>query len=118
MEILTQHVNDATILRLKGGFTNAARSEFRTAVDAAKRNGCRLLLLDMAGVSFIDRAGLGLLTLVYQAWWLESRRVALLRPTSQVREALFTQHLDRLIPIHESESLALASAASESGTDR
>ncbi len=118
MEILTHHVKERAILQLEGDFTNAARGEFRAAVDAAKRNGCRLLLIDLAGVSFIDSAGLGLLTLVYQAWWLESRRVALIRPKAQIREALATQRLDRLLPIYESESEALASWAPESGTAR
>ncbi len=101
-------VTNGVILELAGDLTYANREEFKGAVDFLRQKGCRHLILDMAGVRFVDSSGLGLLALVSQNFKLTQGRVSLLRPQSYVREIMNLANIAQLMPIYDNEQDAVA----------
>jgi anti-sigma B factor antagonist len=70
--------------------------------------GTRAVLLDMAGVTFLDSAALGELV----AWQKRARQagseIALVQPVGRVRAIIELVHLDKVFRIFEDEPAALA----------
>ena len=61
MEIRTSRGEDRTSLELHGELDIGAGPALDEAVGAALDAGCRELILDLAGTTFVDSAGLGAL---------------------------------------------------------
>lgn len=73
------------VFRLEGRIAGPWIAELQSLCDAALREGS-LLTLDLAGVSFVDRSGAGLLRDLVQ------RRVALVGSTAFVAEQLHREN--------------------------
>ena len=78
--VATERTSGTTTLRLEGQIMGPWVDEAKIASDAALNAGT--LSLDLADVSFVDRRGVELLRA------LDGRGVALINPTSFVRELL------------------------------
>jgi anti-anti-sigma factor len=108
MQLTERPVPNGVILELVGDLTYGNREAFKGAVDLLRQKGCRHLILDLAGVRFVDSSGLGLLALVAQHFKLAQGRVSLMRPQSYVREILSLANITQLMPIYDTEQDALA----------
>lgn len=108
MELTERSVPNGVILDLVGDLTCVHREAFKTAVDLLRQKGCRHLILDLAGVRFVDSSGLGMLALVSQDFARAQGRVSLLRPQSYVREIMSLANIAQLMPIYDNEQDALA----------
>jgi anti-sigma B factor antagonist len=91
---------NVTVLLLSGPLTlgpslyalnQTARKTFESASTQA-------LILDVGGVTIVDSAGLGELTLVYTLATRRNCRVVLIGVTPTLRHALDVTHLDALLP--------------------
>jgi anti-anti-sigma factor len=112
LQLSERPVPNGVVLELTGDLTYAHREEFREAVEGLRQRGCRHLILDLAGVRFVDSSGLGLLALVAQHFKLAQGRVSLMRPQSYVREIMSLANITQLIPIYATEQEALAASPS------
>ncbi len=89
-----------TVLLLSGPLSlgpslYALNQAARKALESASTQA---LILDVGGVTIVDSAGLGELTLVYTLATRRNCRVALIGVTPTLRHALDVTHLDALLP--------------------
>jgi anti-anti-sigma factor len=68
------------------------------------------LVVNLAGVRFIDSAGIGVLVGVWRAVRDTSNGLALAAPTPQVRCVLDTAGLTKILPVHDAEADAVHAA--------
>jgi len=108
METKERPVPNGMILDLTGDLTFANREQFKTTVEAIREKGCRHLILNMAGVRFVDSSGLGLLALTSQHFTLSQGTVSMVQPQSHVREIMTLANITQLIPVYDQEQDALA----------
>lgn len=108
MNIQQESARSAAILSLQGEFTFAARRAFVEAVEKAYSTGCRHLILNLAGVRFVDSAALGVLVVTQHRCNLDRRQFSLVNPQPYVQEIFKLANLDQLIPIFASAEAALA----------
>lgn len=78
------------------------------AVTRAFADGYRLVLLDFAGVSFIDSTGLGMLVRAHRTADISHAAFAVVHPTPPTRKLIRVLGLDQLLHIHDSHEQALA----------
>ena len=108
METKERPVPNGIILELTGDLTFANREQFKTAVEVIREKGCRHLILNMAGVRFVDSSGLGLLALASQHFNLRQGTVSMVQPQTHVREIMTLANITQLIPVYDQEQDALA----------
>ncbi|MGQ0695747.1 MAG: STAS domain-containing protein, partial [Nitrospiraceae bacterium] len=101
-------VPNGMILELTGDLTFANREQFKTTVEAIREKGYRHLILNMAGVRFVDSSGLGLLALASQHFTLSQGTVSMVQPQNHVREIMTLANITQLIPVYDQEQDALA----------
>lgn len=111
MQIKERPVPNGVVLDMTGDLTYANREQLKTSVERLRQKGCRHLILNMAGVRFVDSSGLGLLALVAQNFKLTQGKVSMVRPQSYVREIMSLANIPKLIPIYDNEQDALAGRA-------
>jgi len=61
MTLVVRPVGDATVVTIAGEIDMAVTQEIRDAFTALSNDGCPRLVCDLAGVTFIDSTGLGVL---------------------------------------------------------
>jgi anti-anti-sigma factor len=101
-------VPDGVVLEMTGDLTYVNREHFKAAVEAVRQRGYRHLILNMAGVRFVDSSGLGLLALVSQSFKLVQGKVSMVKPQSYVREIMALANIPKLIPLYDNEQDAVA----------
>ncbi len=104
-----RRVGDVTILDLKGririgGTTVSLHRSIRCLIQEGKR----LILLNLAGVTFIDSSGLGELIASRVTLHGKGGEIKLLQPTESLRELMNAAKLLDLFDVYETESEALA----------
>ncbi|HAF16064.1 MAG TPA: anti-sigma factor antagonist [Blastocatellia bacterium] len=108
-----RRVGDVTILDLKGrirvgGTTVSLHKSIRCLIQEDKR----LILLNLAGVTFIDSSGLGELIASHVTLRGKGGEIKLLQPTESLRELMSAAKLLAVFDVYEAESEALAAFAS------
>ncbi|MGA7414963.1 MAG: STAS domain-containing protein [Bryobacteraceae bacterium] len=91
---------NVTVLQLSGPLTlgpslHALNQAARKTLESA---ATQALILDVGGVTIVDSAGLGELTLVYTLATRRNCRVVLACVTPMLRHSLDVTHLDGLLP--------------------
>jgi anti-sigma B factor antagonist len=61
MELTTDRIEGAAVLRVEGRLTMAAAGELKAAVDREVAAGRTLVVVDLSGTAFLDSSGLGAL---------------------------------------------------------
>lgn len=104
MEPLTVDIDECPgeriVLRLRGEFDVSAETTFGRTVVEALRSSPRALVVDLAGVTFMDSTGLRALVVAQQMAVGRGCRVALRRASEPVRRPL---ELARLLDLFEIE---------------
>lgn len=77
----------ATVLRLRGALDVSSTSILRAALDGAGRSS-RMVVLDMAGVSFVDSSGIGAIVGARQSLENDFCDLVIANPSATVRRVL------------------------------
>jgi anti-sigma B factor antagonist len=88
-------------------FSSASSMQARI-IAACEREGTSEVILDLAGVQFIDSSGLGALMHLHRELSTEDGELVLLDPAPQVRHSLLVTGLDRHLTIAASDAEAEA----------
>ena len=110
LNIKERQAGDVTILDMDGRITIgegsvALRSAIRRLLEESKTK----ILLNLAGVGYIDSSGIGELVSSYTAIGKESGQLKLLSLTEKLRDLLAITKLLTVFDVYESESEALNS---------
>jgi anti-sigma B factor antagonist len=97
----------AVVVRLEGRLDALAAEETRARLEALVADRPARLLVDMAGVPFVDSSGLGALVAVLKAARRSGGEMALVSPQAQTRKLLTLTTLSRVLPIVDSPDTAL-----------
>ena len=117
MEYTTRQSNDVTILDLTGRLSLGEAVAFgpgsglilsETVRELAKK-GRKNILLNLAGVTYVDSSGVGQLVGAMTSARRQGVSLKLLRPNRQVLDLLKMSKLDTVFDISEDEATAVAS---------
>lgn len=110
MDITKRRVGDVTILDLKGKLTIGDGAEvLRDTVASVVFQGERKILLNLAGVPYMDSGGLGQLVRCSVVTGRASGAVKLVNLTSKITDLLAITKLSNVFDSFDSEPEALAS---------
>jgi anti-sigma B factor antagonist len=108
---------DVTILDLSGRLSLGEALAFGPGSDVVLRDtvhelvkeGARKVVLNLAGVTYVDSSGVGQLTGAYTSVRNGGAEMKLLNPTTQVKNLLKTTQLDTVFDIRYDEDSAIQS---------
>lgn len=109
--MLIDSVDGVCTVRPCGELDLAAAAKWRSALRAAATSESATII-DLAGVTFMDSAGLGVLIGGLGRMRDAGVAVALVCPPGQSRRTLHTSGLDRVVAVHEDRLGALAQLGS------
>jgi len=94
----TDHAGDAVaIIRPDGRLNMVAAPELREAVDRAVRGGRTRVVVDLAGVEFMDSSGLGALIASLKTTRQAGGDLRIAAPNEQVALVLQLSNVDRIL---------------------
>jgi anti-sigma B factor antagonist len=111
MNIIERTLNDVTVLDLEGNLALEGNKQFRQHVATTIDAGVRKLILNLAGVPYMDSSGLGELISCYTAMQKSSGSVKLLHLNDRLQHLLTVTKLSALLETFDSESAAISSFA-------
>jgi anti-sigma B factor antagonist len=109
MNIIERTLNDVTVLDLEGNLALEGNKQFRQRVAGAIDAGARKLIVNMAGVKYMDSSGLGELISCYTTLQLMSGRIKLLHLSDRLQYLLAITKLNSVFETFDSEPAAVAS---------
>ena len=110
LEIRERTIGDVTILEMTGKITIGEGSvALRMAIRRLLEEGKKRILLNLAGVNYIDSSGIGELVSSYTAINKEGGQLKLLNLTQKLQDLLTITKLLTVFDVYESESEALES---------
>jgi len=102
MEFETTVDGDTAVIRLEGNLiAGEAERAISEETDSLVRDGVRTIVIDLAGISFVDSSGLGALIHCYKECVQAGGGVRLRRMSDQLRGLLEIARLTDLMPIEE-----------------
>jgi len=109
--VALERVGSAAIVRIGGDVTSASDTELTDAFGEGLDGGARAIILDFAGMEYMNSGGIGLLvTLLVRAQRAGARLLAS-GLSDHYRQILSLTRLDEAIEIHPTEAAALAAVA-------
>ena len=110
LNIKERQAGDVTVLDMDGRITIGEGSvTLRTAIRRLLEEGKKKILLNLAGVGYIDSSGIGELVSSYTAIGKEGGQLKLLNLTQKLQDLLGITKLLTVFDVYESESDALGS---------
>jgi len=110
LNINERQAGDVTVLDMSGKITIGEGSvALRTAIRRLLEEGKKRILLNLAGVSYIDSSGIGELVSSYTAINKEMGQLKLLNLTQKLQDLLTITKLLTVFDVYESEADALNS---------
>lgn len=98
-----------TVITLTGRMTLGMRlREVESKINHVAEDGTQKLVLDLAGVEYVDSAGLGLLMLLYGKMKMRGGQVRLVAPDKQLRALFKLTCTDTILTIDPDRATALA----------
>jgi len=108
MDYQIQHDGNVVILELHGVLDVASAPTFQTGLQSILDEGGDRIAVDMAGVSFMDSSGLGVLIAAYRRLEGIGGQIALASVVPAVRKVLQLTRTDRLFDLHDTLPAAVA----------
>lgn len=100
MKIETERKGEAVVMKLSGRFTAALRPEFIQAIAAVTAAGeGERIEVQLAEVSYIDSAGLGMLVILRSKAQESGKPLKLVGPSGDVKDAFDITHFDEIFEI-------------------
>ncbi len=110
VDIKERQAGDVTILDLNGKITIGEGSvAVRSAIRRLLEEGKKKILLNLAGVSYVDSSGIGELVSSYSTINREGGQLKLLNLTQKIQDLLAITKLLTVFDVYEDESTALNS---------
>ena len=110
LNIRERQAGDVTVLDMDGKITIGEGSvTLRTSVRRLLEEGKKRILLNLAGVTYIDSSGIGELVSSYTATNKENGQLKLLNLTQKIRDLLTITKLLTVFDTYDSEADALNS---------
>jgi len=110
LNIRERQAGDVTILDLEGRITiGDGNVSLRNAIRRLIQEGKKKILLNLAGVSYIDSSGIGELVSSYTTIGREKGQLKLLNLTQKIKELLVITKLLTVFDTYDDESAALNS---------
>ena len=110
LNIRERQAGDVTILDLEGRITiGDGNVSLRNAIRRLIQEGKKKILLNLAGVSYIDSSGIGELVSSYTTIGREKGQLKLLNLTQKIQDLLAITKLLTVFDTYEDESAALNS---------
>jgi anti-sigma B factor antagonist len=117
MNCKVRQVDDVTVLDLTGRFSLGEAVAFgpgsglvlSDTIRDLTKNGRKKILLNLAGVTYVDSSGIGQLVGALTSAHKQSAELRLLRPNKQLLDLLKMSKLDTVFDINEEEAAAVAS---------
>lgn len=110
LDIKERQAGDVTVLDLQGKITIGEGSvSLRTAIRRLLEEGRKKILLNLAGVGYIDSSGIGELVSSYTAINKENGQLKLLNLTQKLQDLLAITKLLTVFDVYDSEQEALSS---------
>ena len=114
MKLGVREHESVTIVDLDGNLTiGGGDVMLRDVTIQLLQSDRKRIVLNMAGVPYMDSAGIGEMVACSKLARDRAATVKLLRPTHKVREMLRITRFEELFEIHEDEQAALASFSSD-----
>jgi anti-sigma B factor antagonist len=110
LDIKERQAGDVTVLDMEGKVTIGEGSvALRTAIRRLLEEGKKKILLNLAGVGYIDSSGIGELVSSYTAINKEGGQLKLLKLTQKLQDLLAITKLLTVFDVYDSEAEALNS---------
>lgn len=110
LEIKERQAGDVTVLDMDGKVTIGEGSvALRTAIRRLLEEGKKKILLNLAGVGYIDSSGIGELVSSYTAIGKDGGQLKLLKLTQKLQDLLAITKLLTVFDVYDSEAEALNS---------
>ena len=110
LNINERQAGDVTVLDMSGKITIGEGSvALRTAVRRLLEEGKKRILLNLAGISYVDSSGIGELVSSYTAINKEGGQLKLLNLTQKIQDLLTITKLLTVFDVYENEADALNS---------
>ncbi|HKS26394.1 MAG TPA: STAS domain-containing protein [Pyrinomonadaceae bacterium] len=110
LDIKERQAGDVTVLDMDGKITIGEGSvALRSAIRRLLEEGKKKILLNLAGVGYIDSSGIGELVSSFTAINKEGGQLKLLRLTQKLQDLLAITKLLTVFDVYDDESEALAS---------
>ncbi len=110
LNINERQAGDVTVLDLSGKITIGEGSvALRAAIRRLLEEGKKRILLNLAGVSYVDSSGIGELVSSYTAINKEGGQLKLLNLTQKIQDLLTITKLLTVFDVYDSEAEALNS---------
>jgi len=110
LSIRERQAGDVTILDLEGKITIGEGSvSLRTAIRRLIEEGKKKILLNLAGVGYVDSSGIGELVSSYTTINREGGQLKLLKLTQKIKDLLTITKLLTVFDVYDDEAQALNS---------
>jgi len=112
LNVTVQETNVATVVALTGRLTiGEGATELREALQKLLADGKRKIVLNLAGLSYMDSAGIGLLVSSYASMNKAGGQMKLSNLSSKIKDVLLITKLLTVFPVYDNELAALDSFA-------
>ena len=123
LKYVVRQTRDVTILDLNGRLSLGEALAFgpgsglvlSETIREFTKKGQKKILLNLAGVTYVDSSGVGQLVGALTTARNQSGDIKLLKPSVHVRDLLKTTKLDGVFDIHEDETAAIQSFSKSAG---
>ena len=97
-----EYTDRCVTVRLSGELDHHAAAKWREEIDDRVQNAdCRLLRLDLSGLTFMDSSGIGLIMGRYRLMQSRGGTVEVVVPGGKLRQMLYLAGVDRLHIVKE-----------------
>ncbi len=103
MIIKEKTVNGLPVLSLNGKLDIFSKNAFKETAEKYQANGAKGLILDFAGITFVDSVGLGILTIVAKTFQKLKGRVILVNPQEQVKSIFLGINFEKIVPMYKTD---------------
>ena len=107
-----ERAGSAAVLRIGGDVTSGSEGELMDGFGQAIDGGARAVVLDFAGMDYMNSGGIGLLVTLLVRAQRSGVRLLATGLSAHYRQILSLTRLDEAIEIHPDEAAALAAAGS------
>ena len=109
VEISTEKIASAVVIRLKGDVDMNTSPDVRSALgDLFKQGGAKALLINLSGVRYMDSSGIATLVEAMQNCMKQGMRLRLVEPSPPVRDVFELARLASVFEIFATMNEAMA----------
>lgn len=110
MDISAEREDGRVIARAGGRIDSSNSREFHSSLEELVSDGDTAVVLDFEDVTYISSAGMRVILLTAKTLQKKDMKLILCSMSASVREVFKISGFDKIIPIHDSQSEALAAA--------